>query len=123
MSPRVVFSYRCCGSRSNLCDDIRSYQSVLFRWYPISAVVSGTGLTNFEIGYVASSYTITKAPTNIIPDSNIDGINNDCTNSTYTATLTDAVTGQDLGGISLKMTVGASRRPRRRILLNWPPSP
>jgi hypothetical protein len=74
--------------------------------YPINPVVSGTGLSNFEITSVPGSYTISKAPTVITPDSNVEGVNNDCTNNTYTATLTDAVTGQDLGGISLKMTIG-----------------
>ncbi|MEQ1606899.1 MAG: kelch repeat-containing protein [Pyrinomonadaceae bacterium] len=74
--------------------------------YPISPVTSGPDLANFVVTPVGRSYTITKAPTVITPDGNLDGTNNDCINNTYSATLTDAVTGQDLSGIDLKMTIG-----------------
>lgn len=73
-----------------------------------------TGLASFnypgDANHNGSSdtenFSIDKAPTYITPDSNVDGVNNDCIGNTHTATLTDAIAGQDLGGISLKMTIG-----------------
>jgi len=64
-------------------------------------------LANFNVATLNASYTILPAVTAILPDTNVDGINNDCINHTYTATLKDTSNNTPLAGISLKMTIGS----------------
>jgi hypothetical protein len=78
--------------------------------YQITATLSSTvpsALNNYNITNSGATFTIHPDPTVITPDTNVDGINNDCTNHTYTATLKDTVTNTALPGVSLKMTIGS----------------
>ncbi len=77
--------------------------------YAITATLSSTpmsALANYTITNAGNTFTINPDPTIITPDSDVSGILYDCTDNTYSATLTDTVTGGGLGGISLKMTIG-----------------
>ena len=71
----------------------------------------------FLSGPAAPNYTLTStvattaadiqpAPTKITPDSDTEGVNNDCTNHTYTAELKDTVSDASIAGVILKMTIG-----------------
>ena len=71
----------------------------------------------FLIGPAAGNYALSltiavtvadiqPAPTKIMPSSDVDGVNNDCTNHTYTADLKDTVSDNAIEGVVLKMTIG-----------------
>ena len=72
----------------------------------LSSAVSGA-LNNYNIINNGAIFTINPDPTALTLDTNNDGINFDCQNNTYKATLKDTINNQGVSGVTLKMTIGS----------------
>ncbi|HKP69693.1 MAG TPA: YDG domain-containing protein, partial [Pyrinomonadaceae bacterium] len=77
--------------------------------YHITATLSSTALGNYEITNTGATFTIIPDPTSITGDANVDGVNGDCTNNTYTSTLKDTITNDGIVGVAMRMTIGSQQ--------------
>ncbi len=66
-----------------------------------------SALDNYNTTNSGNIFMIQADPTLITLDNTASGTNCDCTNNTYTATLTDTVTGSGLAGVVLELTIGS----------------
>ena len=102
-----VGNITCAASGPNTFDDPNAGSDKTVTARNIS--ISGPAAGNYALSSTTATTVadIRPAPTKISPDANVDGVNNDCRNHTYTAELKDTVTDTVITGILIKMTIGS----------------